>query len=234
MNASDEIVKMREAYTRAGVALWAARDVLQSFDDLADLERFGAMVSTETADTRAALAAALVDDRGMPQVELAALLNMTPSRLSQLVKRGRKLRRDLKVSEALTLPIPPPLALAIVTNGTGVLVVKRRDAVPPWSFPATAVREGESLSDCVTRNVPRETGIEVTPKELLGKRFHPRTGWAMHYVSASPTSEQAPQVLDTEDLVDVRYMPLDEVLQVMPDMMPAVKMHLLAVLGGNA
>lgn len=234
MNAADEIRAIREAFARAGVALWAAPNVVQSFRDLGELEKLGATITRETADTRAALAAALVDDRGVKQLELAELLNLTASRTNQLVQRGRKLRRSLQVSEALTLPVSPPMALAIVTNETGVLVVKRKDGVPPWSFPATAVAEGESLADCVTRNVPRETGVEVVAKELLGKRFHPTTGWAVFYISCSPASEQAPEVLDTDDLSEARYMPLNEVLKVMPDMAQPVREHLLAVLGGKS
>lgn len=233
MTAADEIRAIREAFTRAGVAVWAAPNVLQSFSDLADLEKLGATITRQTADTRAALAAALVDDRGIKQTELAELLNLTAPRLGQIVQRGRKLRRSLNVSEALTLPEPPHLGVGIVTNGAGVLVVRRKDGVPLWSFPATEIIGDEPVADTVSRNVPRETGVEVKPKELLGRRFHPRTGWVMVYVSADPTTEQAPQVLDTEDLAEVRYMGLDEVLSVMPDMAPVVREHLLAVLGGN-
>lgn len=233
MNARDEIQAIREAFTRAGVALWAARNLMQSFTDLGELEELSATMTRQVADTRAALAAALVDDRGVKQADLAELLNMTASRVSQLVLRGRKVRRSIHMSEALTLPEPPHLGVAIVTNTSGVLVVKRRDGIPPWSFPATEIRGGEPVADTITRNVPRETGVEVKPKELLGRRFHPRTGWVMVYVSAEPTTEQAPQVLDTADLTEARYMPLDEVLQVMPDLAPQVKGHLLAVLGGK-
>lgn len=223
---------MREAFSRAGVAIWAARDILQSFEDLTELEEFGKTVTVETANTRAALAAAIVDDRGIPQNDLATEVKLSPSRMNRLVQRGRNLRRDLQVSETLSLPEPPHLGVAIVTNSSGVLVGKRIDGVPPWTFPATEIRADESVGDCITRNVPRETGVDVTPKELLGRRFHPRTGWIMVYVSASPSGPDVTEVLDP-DLEEVRWMSLDEVLKVMPDMFPAVKTHLQAVLGGR-
>lgn len=233
MDAADYIRSMRESYTKAGVAVWAARDVRESFAALAELEEFGKAVTRETAETRAALTAAVVDDRGQKQADLAAQLGMTPSRLSQLVQRGRKLRRSLHMSEAFTLPEPGHLGVAIVTGPEGVLLVQRKDGVPPWSFPATEIRTGESPGACVTRNVPRETGIEVKPTELLGRRIHPRTGWVMTYVACSPISEQAPALLDTDDLSAVRWMTLDETLQVMKELFPAAKEHLLSVLGGR-
>jgi 8-oxo-dGTP diphosphatase len=82
--------------------------------------------------------------------------------------------------------------------------------------------------------VPQETGIEITPKTMLGRRIHPRTGRVMVYITAEASSDAEPQVLDTDDLDAVEWADLDTARGRMPDMYAPVREHLEAVLGGSS
>ena len=133
-----------------------------------------------------------------------------------------------------TLEELPTVALAIVTSSKGVLVEHRKDGIPPWTFPGGDVSVGETAAASLTRKVPAETGIEIKPVLLFGRRIHPRTSRTMVYLAAEPIDEDTePQVLDTADLDAVEWASLDEVRERMPDMYPPVREHLDAVLGGS-
>ena len=48
------------------------------------------------------------------------------------------------VTEPATLPEQPHVGLAIITSDRGVLVAKRRDGIPPWTFLGGDIQPGES------------------------------------------------------------------------------------------
>ena len=82
--------------------------------------------------------------------------------------------------------------------------------------------------------MPAETGIEIKPVLLFGRRIHPRTSRTMVYLAANAVDEAVePKVLDTEDLDAVEWADLDTVRERMPDLYPVVREHLEAVLGGS-
>jgi 8-oxo-dGTP diphosphatase len=133
-----------------------------------------------------------------------------------------------------TLEELPTVALAIVTSAKGVLVERRKDGIPPWTFPGGDVLVGETAAASLTRKVPAETAVEIKPVLLFGRRIHPRTSRTMVYLAAEAVNEDVePQVLDTADLDAVEWASLDEVRERMPDMYPPVREHLEAVLGGS-
>ena len=243
-SAQAEMASIREAAARAGAAMLAWPDVLQAFADAGELGELGSQLSREAGEFRSFLAAALVDQRGMSPSQLAQILNLTPARVSQSVAKGRKQQKGNPVTDPGTLEEQPVLALAIITSGDGVLIEHRRDGIPPWTFPAGEVNPGETAAACLARRVPEETGIPVRPVTLFGRRVHPRTARYTVYLAcevlasakAGTEAEQdaRPQVLDTEDLDDVRWASLDEVKEKMPDMYPPVRAHLEAVLGGSS
>lgn len=234
MTARKEMDKIRAAVARAGTAMLAWPDVLQAFEDAGKLGDLGREISTEASQFRAYLAARLVDDRGMAPSQLAQILDLTPARVSQLVKDGRKQKRN-PMTDPGTLEEQPTVALAIITlPGRGVLVAHRKDGIPPWTFPGGDVQPGETAAAALTRKVPAETGIEIRPVLLFGRRIHPRTSRTMVYLAAEPADETTdPQVLDTEDLDAVEWASLEAVRERMPDMYPPVREHLEAVLGGS-
>lgn len=233
-SALDEMEQIRASVARAGAAMLAWPDVLQAFEDASALGDLGREISTEASQFRAYLAARLVDDRGVEPGQLAKILGLTPARVSQLVKDGRKQRRD-PMTDPGTLEEQPTLALAIITApGKGVLVEHRKDGIPPWTFPGGDVQPGETAAAALTRKVPAETGVEIKPVLLFGRRVHPRTSRTTVYLAADAVDAAAElKVLDTEDLDAVEWADLDTVRQRMPDMFPPVREHLEAVLGGS-
>jgi 8-oxo-dGTP diphosphatase len=232
-SAQDEMDQIRASVARAGAAMLAWPDVLQAFDDASKLGDLGREVSAEASQFRAYLAARLVDDRDMAPSQLAEILGLTPARVSQLVKDGRKQRRN-PMTDPGTLEELPTVALAIVTSAKGVLVERRKDGIPPWTFPGGDVPVGETAAASLTRKVPAETGIEIKPVLLFGRRIHPRTSRTMVYLAAEAVDEDTePQVLDTADLDAVEWASLDAVRERMPDMYAPVREHLEAVLGGS-
>jgi 8-oxo-dGTP diphosphatase len=233
-SAQDEMDQIRASVARASAAMLAWPDVLQAFEDAGKLGDLGREISTEASQFRAYLAARLVDDRGMTPSQLAQILDLTPARVSQLVKDGRKQRRN-PMTDPGTLAEQPTLALAIITApGKGVLIEHRKDGIPPWTFPGGDVLPGETAAAALSRKVPAETGIEIKPVLLFGRRVHPRTSRTTVYLAAEAIDDAAaPEVLDADDLDAVEWADLDTARQRMPDMFPPVREHLEAVLGGS-
>ena len=233
-SAAGEIAEIKAAVARAAAAMQAWPDVMQAFTDASELGELGRRISAEAGQFRAWLAAHIVDERGMSQAQLADVLGLTPGRVAQLVRDGRR-QKGNPMTDPGTLPELPHIALAIITSERGVLIEHRIDNIPPWTFPAGEVQPGETAAACLVRKVPAETGIQITPTVMLGLRIHPRTGRVMVYVTAAAADGDAePQVLDTADLDAVEWVGLDEVRQRMPDMYAPVREHLEAVLGGSA
>jgi len=226
--------QIRASVARAGAAMLAWPDVLQAFEDASRLGDLGREISAEASQFRAYLAARLVDDRGVEPGQLARILGLTPARVSQLVKDGRKQRRD-PMTDPGTLEEQPTLEVAITTApGKGVLIERRKDGIPPWTFPGGDVAPGETAAAALTRKVPAETGVEIKPVLLFGRRVHPRTSRTTVYLAADAVDATAElKVLDTEDLDAVEWADLDTARERMPDMYPPVREHLEAVLGGS-
>jgi transcriptional regulator with XRE-family HTH domain len=78
--------------------------------------------------------------------------------------------RPIPVEEALQQPV----ATAIVTSELGVLIGRRNDGKPPWTFISGEVEPGESPADAAVREVKEETTLEVSAGEVIGERVHPR------------------------------------------------------------
>lgn len=232
-SARDEIEQIRASVARAGAAMLAWPDVLQAFEDAGALGDLGREISTEASQFRAYLAARLVDDRGVEPAQLARILGLTPARVSQLLREGRKQRRN-PMTDPGTLEEQPTVALAIVTSPKGVLVAHRKDGIPPWTFPGGEVQPGETAAAALTRKVPAETGIEIKAVLLFGRRIHPRTSRTMVYLAAEAVDDSAePRLVGTDDLDAVEWADLETIRERMPDMYGPVKEHLDAVLGGS-
>ena len=127
-----EMTHIREAFFRATAAIHAqpnARDAQEAVKALADLMR---ELQGEAAAFRAYEAACLMDTHRLTRDEMAAFLGVTPPRVSQIISAARK--RGNPVTEPLTLPEQPHVVLAIITSDQGLLVAKRRDGIPPYTF----------------------------------------------------------------------------------------------------
>ncbi len=124
-------------------------------------------------------------------------------------------------------PDPQPVVAAIVTSYLGVLVGKRNDGKPPWTFIAGEVEPGESIADAVVREVKEEAGLMVRAAHReIGCRVHPKTGRTMIYLACMPTEGTEVFVGDPEELAEVRWLSLREVDELMPGMFGPVREHL--------
>lgn len=146
------------------------------------------------------------------------------------------LRRQLTAAtEASSMPEPAsnpehqPVVAAIVTYDRGVLIGKRNDGRPPWTFIAGEIEPGESAADAAVREVKEETGLLVrAASREIGRRVHPKTGRTMIYLACEPTEGNAIFVGDTEELAEVRWVSFTEADELLPGMFEPVRSHLAA------
>jgi len=114
-----------------------------------------------------------------------------------------------------TKPEPQPVVAAIVTSEHGVLVGRRNDGKPPWTFIAGEIEPGESPADAGIREVKEETGLQVAAEQEIGCRVHPATGRTMIYMAARPTHGTDIFVGDRDELAEVRWVGLAEADELM-------------------
>jgi ADP-ribose pyrophosphatase YjhB (NUDIX family) len=67
-----------------------------------------------------------------------------------------------------------PAASAIVTDGSGRILLHRRRDNDKWALPGGVMELGESLGDCAVREVREETGLEVHPVGIVGIYSDPK------------------------------------------------------------
>lgn len=126
-----------------------------------------------------------------------------------------------------------PVVAAIVTSPLGVLVGRRNDGKPPWTFIAgeqDAVKD-ENPADTAVREVKEETGLRIQAGEMIGERVHPKTGRTMIYIAASPTHGTDVFVGDEDELSEVRWVSLAEADELLPGIYEPVREHLARELG---
>jgi 8-oxo-dGTP diphosphatase len=129
----------------------------------------------------------------------------------------------------------PAIVAAIVTSPLGVLVGRRNDGTPPWTFIAgeqDAVKD-ENPADTAVREVKEETGLRIQAGELIGERIHPKTGRTMIYIAATPTHGTEIFVNDERELAEVRWVGLAEADELLPGMFGPVREHLARELSGE-
>lgn len=128
------------------------------------------------------------------------------------------------------VPAAPLVVLAVVTSDRGVLLARRRDGRPPWTFPGGQAEPGESPKDTAFREVREETGLEVRPGRSLGRRRHPATGRDVIYLAAEPAYGTDVFVAGPGELAEVRWCSAAAAEQLLPGMFGAVREHLAAML----
>jgi DNA-binding transcriptional regulator YhcF (GntR family)/8-oxo-dGTP pyrophosphatase MutT (NUDIX family) len=143
-------------------------------------------------------------------------------RLDDVVEEVRQLRerlatveRQMLQGEPSSTPEPQPVVAAIVTSPKGVLVARRQDGKPPWTFIAGEIEPGESPADAAVREVKEETGLRVRAGGIIGRRVHPATKRTMVYMAATPTHGTEAFVGDEVELAEVRWVGLREAGELM-------------------
>ncbi len=133
--------------------------------------------------------------------------------------------------QAADRPERPSVMVAVVTSVDGVLVGKRNDGRPPWTFIAGENELHETPTDTIVREVKEETGLLIKAGATIGERVHPRTSRHMVYVAARPSGrDRRVWVGDPDELAEVRWVTLHELYGLMPDLFPPVRAHLERVL----
>ncbi|GCE27705.1 putative MutT/NUDIX-like protein [Dictyobacter alpinus] len=61
-----------------------------------------------------------------------------------------------------------PATSAIVTNSKGEILLQRRVDNQQWGLPGGTMEPGESIVQCLIREVKEETGLDVQPAYLIG------------------------------------------------------------------
>lgn len=214
---------VREAFAKAAAAIQAWPDAQEARDAADDLQQMVKDLQKEAAEFRGFLAAYLMDAHGMTITELAAFLGVSRPRASQIISVARE--RGNPVTEPLTLPEQPHVALAVITSDRGVLVARRRDGIPPWTFLGGEIQPGETSGDALRRRVEAEAGLTVTSVRFIGRRIHPKTSRVMVYGHVEVSAGE-PQLGDPDDLSEVRWVSVDETRTLMSDMYPPVRMYL--------
>lgn len=120
-----------------------------------------------------------------------------------------------------------PVVLAVITSERGVLIGKRNDGTPPWTFPGGEMRPGEVPVATAVREVNEETGLVVEPvAHELGRRMHPTTKSNMIYLACVAANGLDVTVADRDELAEVKWASLDEAERLMPDMFDVVREYL--------
>jgi 8-oxo-dGTP diphosphatase len=135
-------------------------------------------------------------------------------------------------------PGQPAVAAAIVTSPLGVLVGRRRDGNPPWTFPAGKIEAGESPEDAAVRETLEETGLRICATGVVGSRVHPQTGVPIVYVTAALAMEDqnthictSYETRNDRELTEVRWVSLAEADELMSGAIyEPVRQHVWGVL----
>jgi 8-oxo-dGTP pyrophosphatase MutT (NUDIX family) len=119
-----------------------------------------------------------------------------------------------------------PIVAAIVTSDRGVLIGRRVDGKPPWTFIAGEAEPGEPPEVTAIREVKEETTLPILTGGVIGERVHPKTHRRMIYLAAWPAHGTDIYVGDEDELAEVRWVSLAEADELLPDMFGPVHEYL--------
>jgi 8-oxo-dGTP diphosphatase len=217
-----EMQAIEDAFSLATAAITASSDAGEAADRSQELGDLMRRLASEAAGFRFYMIAEW-NRRGMTHAELARLFGVSRQRIGQLVRAAEE--RGNPVSESTNLAIPKPVVLAIITRGPQVLIARRHDGKPPWTFPGGEVEPDEAVHAAVARIVRKETGLTVTETHHAGERVHELTSRHMVYVHTNVEDGEAVNG-DPDDLAELAWTGIDETRTLMPTMYPPVRQYL--------
>lgn len=205
--------------------------------------------SDEAARMRHEEALRIWDAEGLTLSQLAALAGISKARADQIVRRYKRQQQnagpttpppEVSVTDQATTPAPtldpnaplrPSIVAAIVTSKEGVLVERRHDGRPLWTFPAGEAEPGESPADTAIRETKEECGLQIVVSHVIGERNHPKTGRHMIYLAARPYQGTGVHNGDEAELAEVRWVDLPAAVELLAGMFEPVREHLQRTLG---
>lgn len=245
MGAADVDKKLNVVFAACRAALTAIygmRTPQERIDAASQLSDRLREYADQAATARNEDAIRLYEAGGMSLSALGALMHVSKGRADQIVRKHRETQKQtarhtpevaVPEVESAARPEPQPVVAAIVTNGMAVLVGRRNDGKPPWTFIAGEIEPGESPEDAGVREVKEETGLLVHATSVIGRRVHPKTGRTMIYMTAEPSGASTKVFVgDAEELAEVRWITLAEADELLPGMYEPVREHLARVIGG--
>ncbi len=124
-----------------------------------------------------------------------------------------KVRKHCPKCDYINYRNPIPAAGAIIDNGQGILLVKRK--YPPyigdWCFPAGFMEYGESPQHCCIRELKEETGLDIKLKALFNVyagHDDPRTRAVLIlYLADADSFEPIPG----DDALEAEYFQFDKI-----------------------
>jgi 8-oxo-dGTP diphosphatase len=219
VTSGDDFSQARERLTDALTAALAAVENIEAsettYREASWLVDILSAATTASGRLRARAAQQIRDERGLSLAALGQVLGVSKARAADM----------LRVTQARR-PEPPPVVAAIVTSELGVLAGRRNDGSPPWTFIAGQIEPGESPGDAATRETKEETGLEIAPGRVIGRRVHPATNRTMIYLAGTPVGSTDVQVGDPAELAEVRWLTLAEADELLAGMYEPVRAYL--------
>jgi len=124
----------------------------------------------------------------------------------------------------------PEIAVAIITSDLGVLIGRRREENPPWTFPGGKIEPGEPPEDAAVRETLEEAGLRVRATGVIGIRVRPVTGVRMVYVAAesigTPEIRSRGADFGSRELMEVRWFSKAEADELMGELFDDVQQFL--------
>jgi ADP-ribose pyrophosphatase YjhB (NUDIX family) len=123
-----------------------------------------------------------------------------------------------------------PATSAIVLNDVGDILLQKRSDNDLWALPGGTMNPGESVAQCVIREVREETGLDVKPEYITGIYSNPA-----HIVAYSDGEVRQQfsicffctllggEIHLSDESLQVAFFPLREVLQL--QMHPSIRLR---------
>lgn len=256
MGATDADRKINAVFAACRAALAAIsslRTPQERIDAAGQLSERLKEFSDEAAQVRNEDALRIFETENLSLGQLAARMHVSKARADQIV---RKHRAEKAAMEAMTTEVPvpdqaetrtietpaidpttplrPAIVAAIITSKQGVLIERRHDGRPLYTFPAGEAEPGESPADTAIRETKEECGLQVVVSHVIGDRMHPATGRHMIYLACRPYQGTGVHNGDEAELAEVRWVPLAEAEELLTGMFGPVHEHLQRTLGSGS
>jgi ADP-ribose pyrophosphatase YjhB (NUDIX family) len=124
-----------------------------------------------------------------------------------------------------------PATSAIVLNGQGEILLQKRSDNHLWALPGGTMIPGESIANCVHREVKEETGFDVRPDYIVGLYSNPA-----HVIAYSDGEVRQQfsicffctlvggELHTSEESLDVRFFALQDTIQL--HMHPSIRLRI--------